>query len=179
MRKKHLIIIVGQEGVGKSTLVRALLPKTNPGAQIDAEDIGQVNPFKFDSHFKHLLWKNVSTLIKNYWSAGLTTVIAGSFLNNYEDYREFRAYLPEEVSIYLVHLCASKSVRDERRIGRSKPSTKEWRDWVDKNYPEDNSLQSVTADYHYIRIDNSDLSINEAICLIMEAIPEIYENAGN
>ena len=174
MRKNNLIIIVGQEGAGKSTLVRALLPKTNPGAQIDAEDIGQINPFKFDSHFKHLLWKNVSALIKNYWSAGLTTVIAGSFLNNYEDYQEFRSYLPEQVAVYLVHICASKAIRDGRRIEREKPSTEEWRDWIDENFPEDNSLQFVNADYRYIRVDNSELSINETISVIMEAIPKVY-----
>lgn len=178
MGRNHLIIVVGQEGAGKSTLVRALLPRTNPGAQIDAEDIGQINPFQFDSHFKQLLWKNVSTLIKNYWSAGLNNVIAGSFLNDYDDYRRFRHYLPEEISIYLVHLCVSKPVRDKRRIERHKPSSKEWRDRIDEAFPEDASFQTVQADYRYIRIDNSELSIYEAIILIMEAIPEVYGDAA-
>ena len=34
---KNLIIVVGQEGAGKSAIVRALLPETPTSAQIDAE----------------------------------------------------------------------------------------------------------------------------------------------
>lgn len=174
MKKNALIVVVGQEGSGKSTLVRALLTQTAPGAQIDAEDIGQINPFNFDNHFKQLLWKNVAMLAQNYWSAGISTVIAGSFANDYQDYLGFRTYLKSEADIYLVHLCAVKTVRDQRRIERAKPSTREWRDWLDEHYPEDISLQSVNADYHYIRIENSHLSVEETVSQITTSIPDVY-----
>jgi predicted ABC-type ATPase len=41
---RRLIIVSGEEGAGKSTIVRALLPSTPQGARIDPEDIGQTNP---------------------------------------------------------------------------------------------------------------------------------------
>lgn len=76
--------------------------------------------------------------------------------------------------MYLVHLCAAKPVRDQRRIDRSKPSTKEWRDWLDERYPEDASLWSTDADYRYIRVENDHLSLDETISQVTAAIPEIY-----
>lgn len=174
MDERNLIVIVGQEGVGKSTLVRALLPHTVSGAQIDAEDIGQLNPFVFDNAFKQLLWKNVSALTQNYWRAGINTVLAGSFLNDFQDYLGFRSYLPSEAQIFMVHLCAGKSTRDQRRIDRLKSSTQEWRDWIDEHYPEDASLSSADADYRYIRIENDGSSLDKTIAQVIAAIPEVY-----
>ena len=174
MMKNKLVIVVGQEGAGKSAVVRALLPRTDPGAQIDAEDLGQINPFSFDDHFKQLLWKNVAMLTRNYWSAGISTVIAGSFINDYKDYKGFRTHLTEKVDIYLIHLCTSKPTRDKRRIDRSKPSTQEWRDWLDEHHPEDISLRMADADYRYIRVENSELSLDETVDQIVASIPNVY-----
>jgi guanylate kinase len=36
---RRLVIVSGEEGAGKSTIVRALLPHTPSGARIDAEDV--------------------------------------------------------------------------------------------------------------------------------------------
>jgi predicted ABC-type ATPase len=38
---RRLVIVSGEEGSGKSTVVRALLPHTPRGARIDAEDVGK------------------------------------------------------------------------------------------------------------------------------------------
>lgn len=172
--KRKLIIIVGQEGVGKSTIVRALLPHTPNSAEIDAEDVGQTNPWGMNDNFMELLQKNVLCLIKNFWEAGYSTVIAGSFIGSYEGYKNFRKFIPKGIDVYVVQLCASKSVRDERRIGRSKSTKKEWRDHVDINYPEDKSFQSVKDDYRYIRIENDGFTINQTVEMIKKAIPEIW-----
>jgi hypothetical protein len=165
---------VGQEGTGKSTIVRALLHRTPRAAQIDAEDVGQVNPFEMNEAFIELLWKNVLALIVNFWEAGYSNVIAGSFLSTYEEYRRFRQQLPKDVDIYLVHLCTSKPVRDQRRIERAKPTSKYWRDRIDLLYPEDTTLQNAQDDYRYIRVDNDHLSIDDTVAVIKGAIPEIY-----
>ena len=39
---RRLIIVSGEEGAGKSTIVRALLPSTPQGARIDAEEYAAV-----------------------------------------------------------------------------------------------------------------------------------------
>lgn len=142
---RRLIIIVGQEGAGKSTIVRALVPETPHGAKVDAEDVGQVNPWSWNDSFKTLLWNNVTALAQNFWQAGYTNVIAGSFINDYSDYAHFRTRLDRDVEIYLIHLCASKAARDRRRIERSKPSNKQWRDELDQTFPEDTTLRDAEA----------------------------------
>src|SRR5690349_12625135 len=92
--EQRLIIISGEEGAGKSTIVRALLPSTPYGARIDAEDIGQTNPCPMDDIFFDLLRRNVAGLVENFWAAGYVNVIAGSFLRRYSDYVSFRQLLP-------------------------------------------------------------------------------------
>jgi hypothetical protein len=60
---RRLIIVSGEEGAGKSTIVRALLPSTPHGARIDAEDIGQTNPCPMDDTFFGLLRQNLAGLV--------------------------------------------------------------------------------------------------------------------
>ena len=86
MVTNNVILIAGQEGAGKSTLVRALLPLTCAGAQIDAEDVGQVNPCLMDTALLQLLRRNVAQLILNFWAAGYRNVIAGSIANTHSEY---------------------------------------------------------------------------------------------
>jgi guanylate kinase len=175
-RERRLVIIAGQEGTGKTTIVRALLPYVRPGAAIDAEDVGQVNPWQWDSAFKNLLWDNVAALVRNFWRAGYTDVIAGSLINDYADYVQFRSRLDGDVGIYLVQLCASKAVRDQRRIARPNPSAKEWRDDLDRRYPEDTTLREAATEYCYIRIDNSSLSVAQTVAHIARALPKVFRS---
>ena len=77
-RENRLVVVTGEEGAGKSTIVRALLPHTPHGARIDAEDIGQTNPCPMDDRFFDLLRHNVAGLVENFWAAGYATVIAGT-----------------------------------------------------------------------------------------------------
>jgi energy-coupling factor transporter ATP-binding protein EcfA2 len=87
---KRLILITGQEGAGKTTIIRALLPHTPQSARIDGEDVAQINPSLFDAAFWELLRCNVGGLVRNFWQAGYTNVIAGSFFANRMDYIGFR-----------------------------------------------------------------------------------------
>ncbi len=137
-------------------------------------DVGQVNPWTMDDVFVELLQRNVAALVRNFWRAGYKNVITGSFLRNYSDYLSFRGFLTDEASVQLIQLCASKQVRDERRIARSKPSTAQWRDEVDRVDPEDTTLAAAAADYRYARIDNDGQTVAGTIAAIKRAVPEIY-----
>jgi hypothetical protein len=170
----RLIIVSGEEGAGKSTIVRALLPATPHGARIDAEDIGQTNPCPMDDTFFGLLGRNVAGLVENFWAAGYVNVIAGSFVRCYSDYVSFRQLLPRPSAVFLVDLLVGREVRDHRRITRAKQTTQEWRDMVDQ-IPEDRTIrQAADADYRYIGIDTTDLDVAGTVQRIIGAIPEVY-----
>jgi hypothetical protein len=166
-------LISGEEGAGKSTIVRALLPSTPYGARIDAEDIGQTNPCPMDDTFFDPLRRNVAGLVENFWAAGYVNVIAGSFLRRYSDYVSFRQLLRPS-AVFLIDLLVDKEVRDLRRITRAKRTTQEWRDMVDQ-IPEDRTIRRANdADYRYIGIDTTDLDVDGTVQRIKGAIPEVY-----
>ncbi len=173
MSKPNLLIITGQEGSGKTTICRALLEHTCNAARIDAEDLGQTNPWEMNEKFVRLLWKNVIALIRNFVDAGFENIITGSFLNTKTELKRFMPELMIDTHCYVIHLCASKPTRDKRRIQRGKPTTQEWRDRLDQLYPEDATLKD-TDGYRYICIENSTQSIEETIDSIKRALPEIY-----
>jgi cytidylate kinase len=182
--ESNLIIIAGQEGSGKSTTVRALLEVTPWSAQIDAEDVGTVNPWQTDDAFIRMLHANVADLTCNFWNAGYQNVIAGSFMSSYSDYCKFRARLDRDANVYVIHLCATKRTRDVRRIEREKETSKVWRDHVDRVDPEDSTLRRSNADYRYVRVDNDALTVAETALTVQRAIPEVYgligpESAGS
>jgi adenylate kinase family enzyme len=167
-------MITGQEGAGKSTTVRALGQATPSSARIDAEDVGETNPWNMDDAFLQLLWKNVADLTRNFWDAGYRTVVAGSFANTIDQYRAFRRVLNRDANVYVVQLCAGKPVRDVRRIERGKPTSEEWRDMVDRVDPEDTTFATTTADYRFLRIDNDGIAVTESVQRIKAWAPELY-----
>lgn len=168
------MLVSGQEGAGKSTIIRALLPHTPGGARIDGEDVGQVNPCRYDEPFFDLLRRNVAALVRNFWDTGYANVVAGSFVRNYPDYLAFRELLPRSCAVYLVELLVAKDVRDHRRVTRAKRTTQEWRDQVDLADPQDFTIRRATGDYRYIGIDTTRLDVAETVHGVRAAIPEIY-----
>ncbi|SDT05483.1 hypothetical protein SAMN04489812_3970 [Microlunatus soli] len=155
----------------------ALLPLTPGAAKIDAEDVGQVNPFTFDQRFLEMLWSNVIAVIQNFWSAGYSTVITGSLLDgdSASSLQDFRSRLPDDIALYVVRLHAAKPVRDRRRIDRPKPSSRQWRDQVDAAYAAAGSgLHEDAGDHRLITVDNSDQHLHVTIAEIRARIPEIY-----
>jgi ABC-type cobalamin/Fe3+-siderophores transport system ATPase subunit len=173
--KRRLILVGGQEGTGKTTLIRSLLPETPLAAAVDAEDVGQVNPCPYDDAFFDLLRRNVAALVQNYWTAGFVNVITGSFFSNYSDYVAFRRLLVSRAEIFVVHLLVRKDVRNGRRLARAKQTSQEWRDAVDQVDIEDTTLKAnADGEYRYIPIDSSLQDVTETIGVVKTAIPEIY-----
>jgi hypothetical protein len=125
----RLVLVSGEEGAGKSTIIRALLPYTPLGVRIDAEDIGQTNPCPMDDEFFDLLRRNVAVLVENFWTAGYVNVIAGSFVRHYQDYLAFRQLLTRPSAVFLVELLVEKNVRDHRRITRAKQRRRSGATW--------------------------------------------------
>ncbi|GAA1039057.1 hypothetical protein GCM10009557_56680 [Virgisporangium ochraceum] len=166
----RLVVVCGEEGAGKSTIVRALLPATPRGARIDAEDLGQTNPCPMDDAFFDLLRRNVAGLVRNYWAAGYDTVIAGSFLRHHADFEAFHPLLPEPHETHLVELLVDRDVREHRRLTRAKRTTREWRDRVDR-IPEDLTIRrAVDPAYRYVGIDTTHLTVAETVDRITAAV---------
>lgn len=174
---KKLIIIFGQEGAGKTTTIARLVNHIPHSAQIDAENVGQVNPWVFDDAFLQLLWKNVLDVTQNFWTFGYHTVITGSFFDGYPQYLDFRKRLPPDVEITLIQLCASKAVRDQRRAARQKAYNKQMSDWVDEHYPEDQEFQQHAGELDYLRLETSQLSVEATLALILEHLRLSTEDA--
>lgn len=173
---RRLILLDGQEGAGKTTIIRALLPHTPNGAVADAEDVGHVNPCPYDAIFFDLLYRNVAGLIENFWRAGYLNVVSGSMFSNFAEYCAFRQVLVTPAEVYVVQLRVAKEVRDHRRETRAKQTTQQWRDHIDQFDVVDTTLQQAPGDYRYIGIDTSLLSPTETVARIKDAIPDVYDN---
>jgi hypothetical protein len=165
LSRRRLMLIAGQEGVGKSTVMRALLPRLRRGAVVDAEDVGQVNPWVYDEAFRELHRRNVAALVENFWAAGYPDVVAGSFLDTLTEYRAFRSLLSGDIDTVVVELVADKTERDQRRGTRSKVTSQEWRDLVDANHHPDDSLRraGTTAGSLYVSVDTTALDLTATL----------------
>ncbi len=167
----RLIVIYGQEGVGKSTITPRLRNYIKNSAAIDAEDLSQFNPWTHSRNDFDLIWKNIVSLTKNFWEAGYNNVIAGSFFDYYSEFNNFLKLLSEETfEIILIQLCARKDVRDIRRAKRNKIYNKEESEFIDINFPEDNTIGRSSIDHQCIRINNENQSIDETIHEILKEI---------
>ncbi|MFD0885909.1 hypothetical protein ACFQ08_15275 [Streptosporangium algeriense] len=172
---RRLILVSGQEGAGKTTIIRALSPRTPNGAGIDAEDLGQVNPCLFDDAFWRLLRANVAALVRNYWAAGFENVVTGSFFNTRDDFLRFRELLPEVDEVFMVQLLVRPDERRRRRLTRAKRTTREWRDRVDRFDALDTTIAADQDGYRYLAVDSTGMTPGQTVAAIMREFPEIYD----
>lgn len=63
---KKLILIIGPNGVGKTTTAKALLQKMSKCAYVDADWCRAINPFPFTDATKYTVSRNIYSLFKNY-----------------------------------------------------------------------------------------------------------------
>jgi hypothetical protein len=179
--ERRLMLITGQEGVGKSTVIRALLPRLHQGAAIDAEDVGQVNPWIYDDAFRELHRRNVGALVENFWAAGYANVVAGSFFETLTEYRAFRTLLTQEpVAVVVVELAAAKAERDRRRTTRAKITNQEWRDLVDRAHRPDESLSRSGQDagFRFVSLDTTALDLTATVAQVVAVAPRMFQDSS-
>lgn len=63
---KKLILIIGPNGVGKTTTAKILLQKLSKCAYVDADWCRVINPFPFTNATKYAVNRNIYLLFKNY-----------------------------------------------------------------------------------------------------------------
>ena len=63
---KKLILIIGPNGVGKTTTATVLLQKLSKCAYVDADWCRAINPFPFTDATKYAVSQNIYSLFKNY-----------------------------------------------------------------------------------------------------------------
>gem|GEM_PF-1193339 len=170
---KSIVIIFGQEGVGKTTIISALPEYIPNSAGVDGEDLINVNPWAWNEKNKKLLWENIIDTARNFWNFGYNPVITGSFFNYYSEFKEFKNQIPEATNIVVIQLCADKEVRDRRRKGRQKEYQKEISDWVDNNYPEDQEFRENFNEVTHLKIDTGKQKVEETIAIILEYLDRL------
>ena len=63
---KQLVVIVGPNGVGKSTTAKEILKKSSHIAYVDSDWCRMMNPFEFTKATKYAVEKNIYCLLRNY-----------------------------------------------------------------------------------------------------------------
>lgn len=66
MKVKKLLVIIGSNGVGKSTSAKAFLDKYTGSAFVDSDWCRAINPFPFTQETKKTVTDNLYCLIRNY-----------------------------------------------------------------------------------------------------------------
>lgn len=65
-KKKKLIVIVGPNGVGKSSVAKSLLARQPQSAFVDSDWCRVINPFPFAERTKETVTDNIYCLLRNY-----------------------------------------------------------------------------------------------------------------
>ncbi len=64
---KKLVLIIGPNGVGKTSTAEKLLQKLSKSAYVDADWCRAINPFPFTDATKYTVIENIYSLLKNYF----------------------------------------------------------------------------------------------------------------
>jgi thymidylate kinase len=174
---QKLLIICGQEGVGKSTLIKSLVEHLHHGAVIDAEDLVQVNPWEQNEKFENLVLDNAACIVNNFFKYNYERVVVGSVVRNRKELDLFKTKLTSQPEIYILNLIVSPEILDKRRKQREKePFTKEFLDWLKTSAPQDATLKEDSeGNYTYIEINNSNFSVEETIRHLKNTTQNFFE----
>lgn len=145
---KQLIVIIGPNGVGKSTTAKKILEKHTQVAYVDSDWCRMINPFGFTEITKRTVQDNIYCLLRNYLNCDdIETILFtyswhGARKEIYENVIERLNKDCEKFKVFIVVLKCSKEEnirrskedgRDETRIDRGIKHTFSFYDQYD--YP--------------------------------------------
>jgi len=76
---KRLVFICGPNGVGKSTLCRALVEKLPGSAYVDSDPCRVMNPFVLDDVTIPVIAANISGMMRNYFACSYVDTVIFSY----------------------------------------------------------------------------------------------------
>ena len=165
---KKIILIIGPNGVGKSTTARAFLDKNTRCAYIDADWCRCINPFDFTHETKKTVTENIFCLFKNYLTCPDIDMVVFPYGFHGERKEIFDAVIQRlnsellEYKLFPIILTCSleenikRVEKDKRDIVRIKRGIKNTFHFYD-NYP-------------YTKIDTTKESVEQVVDKILELI---------
>lgn len=174
---QKLLIVCGQEGVGKSTLLKSLVKQLRHGAVVDVEDLLQVNPWKQNKEFENLALDNAAAIVNNFFKYSYPQVAVGSAVRNRKELDLFKTKLVLQPETYILNLVVFQDILDKRRKQREQePYTEKFLEWLKTSPQQDSTLkESNDSSYTYVEIDNEKLSVEETIMQLKKTIPKFFE----
>ncbi len=73
--RPFLIIVNGPPGVGKTAVARCLLPRLEPCAWLDGDDVWRFRPFEVNERTRRIVERNIPFVLRTYLEAGFPRVI--------------------------------------------------------------------------------------------------------
>lgn len=158
---KNLILIIGPNGVGKTTTAKALLEHINRSAYIDADWCRAINPFIFTTETQKTVTENLFCLIRNYLMCpDIDTVIFPySFHGGRKDIFESVLRRVDEMKIEYELVTVLLTCSLEENIIRAK---EDGRDETRIERGIRNTFNFYN-DYNCFKIDSTKLSISQVV----------------
>lgn len=163
-----LILIIGPNGVGKSTTAEAILQNSPRCARVDSDWCRSMNPFTFTEETKKTVTQNIFDMLKNYIKCTdiENVVFTYTFHGGRKDiFEEVMRRLKKEGCLFelktVILFCteeenrkrAKKDMRDNERIERGIRTTLHFYD-----------------DYEFPKIDTTNLTVEEAATAVMNLV---------
>jgi len=143
-----LYLITGPAGVGKSTISSEIAKISNKSVLLEGDDfyhqvISSYKPAWVEGNHLDVFWKVVESTIKIYLDNGYDVIF--NYIINEEKYKELKEKFKDYDAKFVVLLVDEETIvkRDQLRKEEDRMnerSLKLLRNFLEKNYPEDNKL---------------------------------------